>query len=1168
MELRLEQRPDEASKRLNSANIVPRRTAVKEVLTEDNRIDRVAFCQIHYNYPWKEVIFPDDVFMNYSTGPVQVAYIDRNNPRDLTLNMWSRVNAVVVCPCRCEKSLCPRQICNNFICVTYGHLPKKKYISYNGEEMQLNFLPLKFYSCYFVFVQKPESVDVVVKAPRKIFYRERCDGTCPNYKPKPEIVKVVDEEKKANRKIDFGGRTVLKHALTTKRLTAHVKDKHSAIGYKCDICSKDYSSKDILARHKKEYHSTTRFKCKLCGTVGKVERYMVQHVKNHNMVTDVKGAYEKVNGDETAAPVMNTARVDVIPPSTSASEMVTSPFSGVVAIPTSTSGMVAQPTSGTDAVPMVASTSSQVCSGSVFALSDRAFKNRLKTYIALNMTNHESELKDILECVSEYSALKFNIFVECMFASVHNETIFHNFKSKHDVLYQYSDIREFINKQKEKILKEFEECSMKGSALFYVKLHKLELRVNKYTPLMGGSAYIELPRRYKNSKSLVNIVNSDIYCFKYCILSKYVDRDKNFTFSYENRPDLECKYDWCIDFPVGINDIAKFEKRNISINVFSLDENDDVFPLRMCEKELPDHRDLLYISNENISHYCCITNFSALVKPQLTAAVGCQIAVCKRCFAYFRHNEVRSCAERLKDHESVCSQLSAVRSVFPYKDYLSFDRPEFSQKGVFPYDYLTTLDRLEDNYCLPPKENFFSKLTNEHITEEDYAHAKSVWETFNIQTLGEYSDLYLKSDTLILTDVFENFREMCLKAYDLDFMYYYTVPGLAYSAMLKLTGVELQLIKDMTMLLLFEQGIRGGICQCVTRHAIANDPKSENFDDSKPPSAIYYVDANNLYGFAMSKKLPYGGFAWLTDEQIHHFDLQAVNDDSEIGYVPEVDIENANNDFEKDFFKLMNNAVFGKTIENVRKRTHFGLVSNDEKLKKLISKPYFLDRVIYAENLVGIHLRQTQILFDKALYVGMCILELSKVHMYNFHHRIMKEQFGDKFKLCYMDTDSFIYLAQTDDLYHDLQNVRDHLDTSVYSPNHILYSLQNKGVLGKFKDEIPNSHIDEFVGLNAKVYSLKCSDFEIKKLKGIKKSVIRNEITFADYASCRESGIPTYSRNNSIRSYFHNVFTMCVNKVTLNSFEDKRVILQDGVNTVPHGYDEPPCKRRRVQECV
>ncbi|XP_069686076.1 uncharacterized protein [Periplaneta americana] len=394
------------------------------------------------------------------------------------------------------------------------------------------------------------------------------------------------------------------------RLTAHVKNKHSAIGYKCDICSKDYSSKDILARHIKEYHSTTRFKCKLCGTVGKVERHMVQHVKNHNMVTDAKGAYEKVNGVGNATLVMNTARVDSMPPSTSASEMITSPFSGVVAIPTSTSGMVAQPTSGADAVPMVASKSSQVCSGSVFALSERAFKNRLKTYIALNLTNHESELKDILECVtdemqdilkrhlSEYSALKFNIFVECMFASVHNETIFHNFKSKHDVLYQYSDIREFINKQKEKILKEFEECSMKGSGLFYVKLHKLELRVNKYTPLMGGSAHIELPQRYKNSKSLVNIANSDIYCFKYCILSKYVDRDKNFTFSYENRPDLECKYDWCIDFPVGIKDIAKFEKRNdISINVFALDENDDVFPLRMCEKELPDHRDLLYITH-------------------------------------------------------------------------------------------------------------------------------------------------------------------------------------------------------------------------------------------------------------------------------------------------------------------------------------------------------------------------------------------------------------------------------------------------------------------------------------------------------------------------------------------------------------------------------------------
>ncbi|KAJ4437396.1 hypothetical protein ANN_17540 [Periplaneta americana] len=1218
------------------------------------------------------------------------------------------------------------------------------------------------------------------------------------------------------------------------------------------------------------------------------------------MVTDVKATYEKLYEDENSTPVMSTALVQT-------SEMVTPSTSGVDVEMTTPSTSGADAGMGASSTPIAAlvSGSSQVCSESVFTLSDRAFKNRLKTYIARNLKNHDRELKDILDCIAdemedilkgnlkEQLALKFNIFVECVFANVHNETIFHNFKSKNDVLYQYSDISEFVNKQKEKILKEFEECSMKGSGLFYVKLHKLELRVNKYTPLMGGSAYIELPHRYKNSKSLVNIANSDIYCFKYCILSKFLDKEKNFMSSYVNRPDLECKYDWCIDFPVGIKDIAKFEKRNdISINVFALDENDDVFPLRICEKELPDHRDLLYISNENTSHYCCITNFSALVKPQLTAAAKSQIAVCKRCFAYFRHNAFRSCAERLKDHESVCSQFSAVRSVFPNKEYLSFDHPEFSQqvrfviyadfecllepienchgnpdssytvqyqkhtpfsycyvlkdsqdtytdmklyrgcdaakhfvqdmvmetkkieqilfddikemipltseenvaysnanichickkgnftvdnykvrdhdhltgkfrgaahnecnlryqhqhfipivlhnlssydghfivrelgyddnpiqvlpntqekyisfvknvpstcrkksymqmrfldsfrfmpsslaqladnlpkdkfsetkkmfkdkfdlvsrKGVFPYDYLTTSHRLEDN-CLPPKEKFFSKLNNEHITEKDYNHAKCVWEAFNIQTLGEYSDLYLKSDILILTDVFENFREMCMTTYDLDCMYYYTVPGLAYSAMLKLTGVELQLITDMTMLLLFEQGIRGGICQCVTRHAVANDPKSETFDNSKSPSSIYYVDANNLYGFAMSQKLPYGGFEWLSDEEINNFDLQAINDDSEIGYILEVDLEypnhlfekhrdlpfcaefakppggkhkkllttlhskqhyvahykllqqavdnglqivkihrvikfkqshwlkqyidlntemrkNAKNNFEKDFFKLMNNAVFGKTMENVRKRPHFRLVSNDEKLKKLISKPYFLDRVIYAENLVGIHLARTQILFDKALYVGMCILELSKVHIYNFHHNIMKEQFGDNLKLCYMDTDSFIYLIERDDLYHDLQNVRDHLDTSVYSPNHILFSTHNKGVLGKFKGEIPNSHIDEFVGLKAKVYALKSSDFEIKKLKGVKKSVIRNELAFDDYATCRESGITTYTKNNAIRSYFHNVFTMCVNKVTLNSFDDKRVVLQDGINTAPHGFYEPPCKRRRVQE--
>ncbi|KAJ4449216.1 hypothetical protein ANN_00613 [Periplaneta americana] len=806
------------------------------------------------------------------------------------------------------------------------------------------------------------------------------------------------------------------------KLRAHVKDKHNAIGYKCDICAKDYSSKMNLERHKKETHNTIRFRCKLCGTIGKVERCMVEHVKNHSMVTDVKATYEKLYEDENATPVMSTALVQI-------SEMVTPSTSGVDVEMTTPSTSGADAGMGASSTPIAAlvSGSSQVCSESVFTLSDRAFKNRLKTYIARNLKNHDRELKYILDCIAdemedilkgnlkEQLALKFNIFVECVFANVHNETIFHNFKSKNDVLYQYSDISEFVNKQKEKILKEFEECSMKGSGLFYVKLHKLELRVNKYTPLMGGSAYIELPHRYKNSKSLVNIANSDIYCFKYCILSKFLDKEKNFMSSYVNRPDLECKYDWCIDFPVGIKDIAKFEKRNdISINVFALDENDDVFPLRICEKELPDHRDLLYISNENISHYCCITNFSALVKPQLTAAVGCQIAVCKRCFAYFRHNAFRSCAERLKDHESelgyddnpiqvlpntqekYISFVKNVPSTYRKKRYMqmrfldsfrfmpsslaqladNLPKDKFSEtkkmfkdkfdlvsrKGVFPYDYLTTSDKLEDN-CLPPKEKFFSKLNNEHITEEDYNHAKCVWEAFNIQTLGEYSDLYLKSDTLILTDVFENFRKMCLKTYDLDCMYYYTVPGLAYSAMLKLTGVELQLITDMTMLLLFEQGIRGGICQCVTRHAVANDPKSETFDNSKSPSAIYYVDANNLYGFAMSQKLPYGGFEWLSDEEINNFDLQAINDDSEIGYILEVDLDN----FDMVLHYRNTNTIFDMVLHYRNTNTIFDMVLHYRNTNTIF------DMVLHYRNTntifdMVLHYRNTNTIFDMVLH--------------------------------------------------------------------------------------------------------------------------------------------------------------------------------------------------------
>ena len=185
-----------------------------------------------------------------------------------------------------------------------------------------------------------------------------------------------------------------------------------------------------------------------------------------------------------------------------------------------------------------------------------------------------------------------------------------------------------------------------------------------------------------------------------------------------------------------------------------------------------------------------------------------------------------------------------------------------TRKGFYPYGYVTSINKLKETK-LPSKEDFYSKHYDEEISDEDYQHAINIWKTFNCQTLQDYHDLYLKTDVLLLADVFENFRKTCLHHYKLDPCHYYTAPGLAWDACLKVTKEELQLLKDYDMLMMFEQGIGGGISHISKRYAEANNKYMKDFDESKPSTFIQYLDANNLYGWAMSQKLPTHGFKWI-----------------------------------------------------------------------------------------------------------------------------------------------------------------------------------------------------------------------------------------------------------------------------------------------------------------
>ena len=180
------------------------------------------------------------------------------------------------------------------------------------------------------------------------------------------------------------------------------------------------------------------------------------------------------------------------------------------------------------------------------------------------------------------------------------------------------------------------------------------------------------------------------------------------------------------------------------------------------------------------------------------------------------------------------------------------------RKGVYLYEYMDIWERFNET-SLPDKESFYSDLNIENIDDIDYRHGNNVFKRFKLKNLGEYHDLYVQSDTLLLADVFENFRNMCLKVYELDHANFLSAPGLAWQACLKKKSIELELLTDYGMLLMVEEGIRGGICHSIQRYAKANNKYMKNYDENKESSYIQYLDANNLYGWAMSQKLPVNG---------------------------------------------------------------------------------------------------------------------------------------------------------------------------------------------------------------------------------------------------------------------------------------------------------------------
>jgi hypothetical protein len=462
--------------------------------------------------------------------------------------------------------------------------------------------------------------------------------------------------------------------------------------------------------------------------------------------------------------------------------------------------------------------------------------------------------------------------------------------------------------------------------------------------------------------------------------------------------------------------------------------------------------------------------------------------------------------------------------------------------------------------------------------------------------------------------------------------------------MLKKTGVELELITDYNMMQYFEKGIRGGVSTVLgDRHVKIDDPKKER---------LMYLDANNLYGWAMNQKLPTGNFEWIDkEEEIEKLEDSIKNDkingEEDIGYCMRVDLivpktekyinyplapenknieyddlseysksllpdekspeseklildftdkkdyiihiknlieyyklgakftikdaikfeqspwlkpyidfntekrSNANNEFEKDFYKLANNSVFGKTMENVRNYQEIHLCNSWKNAKYFIKKPNFNNFTIFDKNLVAIHMDKTKITFNKPIYVGFAILEISKTLMYDFYYNKLEKIFNNV-KAVYTDTDSFVIYIKDDNITKKLKENNEYFDFSNYPKEHILYSEKNNKVVGKFKDELGGNIIREFAVLRSKMYGYNIFEDPTNHIraKGIKASALI-DTAIEDFKKCLYKNVYKDYEFRNIVHKKHEIYTETLFKRGLNPFDDKRFYINN-IKSLPH----------------
>ena len=572
------------------------------------------------------------------------------------------------------------------------------------------------------------------------------------------------------------------------------------------------------------------------------------------------------------------------------------------------------------------------------------------------------------------------------------------------------------------------------------------------------------------------------------------------------------------------------------------------------------------------------------------------------------------------------------------------------KKGIYPHEYMDSFERFDETQ-LPEKEEFYSSLSGKGITDEEYEHAQEVWAAFGCRTMGDYHDLYVTTDVLLLADVFENFRQVYQEKYGLDPAHYYSAPGLSWDALLKKTGVELELLTDLDMHLFIERGMRGGISTVSKRYARANNPLIEGYNAAEPTKYITYLDANNLYGWAMSLSLPKNNFHWNrvmpTEEQI-----MKIRPNAKKGWILEVDPEypeelhdahkdyplapekkaidpwkmseyqrrlmrdlgleppnteklvltledkekyvvhyknlqfylrqgmrlkkvhrvlefdqepwmepyirmntefrkQARSDFETDFYKLMNNSVFGKTMANLRNRVDVKIVREWEqtKIRKLVSDPAYNRFTVFSNDMAGIHMHKRRLVLHKP--------------------DDPREQQDLDVRLLLQPPESQIRTEVRSDLHRHGQLALAHPDRRrVPGHERPLMAVRHKQLLqrppavrrekqkglGQDEGRVRRRAGRRSGGVKAEDVLNQESGKQHKEGEGGEKNVIEKEITHENYKEALFGKKQYMHKMKILRSEGHEMYGMCMNKISISPFDTKRWIAGDGVHTLAYGH--------------